>query len=418
MSLKYTMIEIFTSEEARYNKRPLHEAILDSIRELKIAARCMVTKGTGACYETGEIASQSILTLSYNMPIKIEILLPSAELDEVLPNIKKMVTQGIVTLREPEIISYRTRKSIIPRQVKVKDVMTPSPVTLTPYSTAAEAALLLLSSSFNGIPITDKNNNLLGIVTQGDLIGKAKLPVRPGLLTELGSETVDPLIKSLNTKHLADIMTSRLITITEDELLTRAVEIMISREVKRIPVTSDHGKLTGILSRLDIFKTITRESAHWEAMTRHNMEIENRKFVSHIMRRDIHKVHPETSLEEVIGIIDSNDIQRVAVVDSNDRFLGIISDRDLLSNFSENHTGFREFIGSKLPFKEKKKPDGDQTAADIMQTNLITIDDEAPINEAIRLMTENGLKRLPVVDSEKKFLGMVSRDSVLRESVE
>ncbi len=43
--LSYRAIEIFTSEEARYLKRPVSDAVMQYIKDLKIAARCIITRG-------------------------------------------------------------------------------------------------------------------------------------------------------------------------------------------------------------------------------------------------------------------------------------------------------------------------------------------------------------------------------------
>jgi CBS domain-containing protein len=52
-----------------------------------------------------------------------------------------------------------------------------------------------------------------------------------------------------------------------------------------------------------------------------------------------------------------------------------------------------------------------------MKSDLATIPEEASIDEAIRLMTAKQIKRLPVVDAEGQFKGMVSRDSLLRAGI-
>ncbi|MFA4901305.1 MAG: CBS domain-containing protein [Desulfobaccales bacterium] len=49
-----------------------------------------------------------------------------------------------------------------------------------------------------------------------------------------------------------------------------------------------------------------------------------------------------------------------------------------------------------------------------MNPNIVTVAEDAPINEAIRLMLDKAIKRLPVVDSQGKFKGLVSRDALLR----
>jgi CBS domain-containing protein len=49
-----------------------------------------------------------------------------------------------------------------------------------------------------------------------------------------------------------------------------------------------------------------------------------------------------------------------------------------------------------------------------MNTDVVTIREDAPIEEAIRLMLDRAIKRLPVLDADGKFRGMISRDSLLR----
>ena len=62
----------------------------------------------------------------------------------------------------------------------------------------------------------------------------------------------------------------------------------------------------------------------------------------------------------------------------------------------------------------KSKP---RTAADAMETYLITVREDTSIEKAINLMAENHLKRLPVVDENGVYKGMVNRDAVLRAGV-
>ena len=196
---------------------------------------------------------------------------------------------------------------------------------------------------------------------------------------------------------------------------------MLEKEVKRLPVVDEAGRLVGILSRVDVFRTSMRESPDWKAFQKQSIIVENLRFVSDIMRRDTPTVSPDTPVEEVIRIIDRNDIQRVCVVDQEGNFLGLISDRDLLAAFSDRHPGIWDYFASKIPFTERGRRHKHlqrhlelKTAGEVMNTNIVTVQEDAPIDEAIRLMLERAIKRLPVVDSEGKYKGMVSRDSLLR----
>ena len=122
MAIKYSLIEILTSEGARWRGKPLALAIVDYAAKQKIALRCAVFRGLAGCYENGEIANRDIVILSLNMPVKIEIVLPSTQLETILPRIEEMVEDSIVFVREVDVLVFRSRKHLIPRNIKVKDV--------------------------------------------------------------------------------------------------------------------------------------------------------------------------------------------------------------------------------------------------------------------------------------------------------
>lgn len=421
MSIPYSVIEIFTNEEARCTGRSLPEAVLETVKAHRIPARCMVTRGTDACYENGEIANQKILAVSFNMPVKIDIVLPTSELEGMLPEIKAMVCEGIVAVRDLRMVSHKTRHRLFPRQILVRHVMTAAPITVTGDTTVDRAVKALLSDTYTGLPVVDGEGRPVGVVSQSDLIYRAQMPIRLALMARSQPEFLEKTLRNLSRIRVDEIMTAPAETIREDALLTEAVRKMLEKKVKRLPVVDSWGKLCGILSRLDVFQTITRESPDWEAIRRREIRVEDARTVSDIMHRDTRTVTPDTSVEEVIRIIDSDDIQRVAVVDEDGRFLGMISDRNLLGAFSEDQPGIWEYMVRIIPFAEKRDRQTDmtrklhgKTAGEVMKTELITAGEEMPIDEAIALLTAKGIKRLPVLDADGRYTGMISRESLLR----
>lgn len=111
MKRKYKSVVIFTSENARYNGKPLCQALINYVRDLKIHARTFVSKGIAGSYENGEIAHHAIEVISVNMPLRIEIILPAPELDGILEKLKKIVQDGIITVNDMNIVSYQTKNS-------------------------------------------------------------------------------------------------------------------------------------------------------------------------------------------------------------------------------------------------------------------------------------------------------------------
>lgn len=419
--LDYAAIEIFTSEQARTGTKPTVDAVMHYIRGLKIAARCTVTRGIAGVYETGEEATGRLEILSYNLPIRIYILLPAAEAGRVLDGLNPMIGDGIIALHEVNVISYRARNVFFPRQLLVRDVMTPDPKRISVDGSLRVAAEMLLSGIFSGLPVVDTQDRPVGVITQGDLIRRGGLPLRLGLLAEFDSHRRESALNELVSRKAAEVMTAPAVTITDDRLLTAAVDRMLTGDVKRLPVVDRTGRLTGMLSRLDIFRTIMREAPDWKRFRAQKIEVAALRRVKDILRRDTHTVLPDTAIDEVIRVIDRNDIQRVAVVDAEGRLLGLISDRDLLRYFKKEEAGIWGVLTKgKRGFQQDPCRDGlpqcltETTAGAVMNAALITIDEEALIEEAIGLMTQKAIKRLPVVDEAGRFKGMISRDSLLR----
>jgi CBS domain-containing protein len=411
--LPYKAIEIFTSELARCHGKPVAESVIQYIRRLKIAARCVVTKGIAGCYESGEVATGRLEILSYNLPVRIYIVLPAAETERVLAGLDPLVGDGIVALHDLQVVAHRARNAFFPRQLRVRDAMTAKPQSIAAGAPLSEAARMLLSSVFSGLPVVDNQGRPLGIITQGDLIHKGGMPLRLGLLAETDQDRRAAVLAQMASRRADTVMSAPAVTISHDQPLSEAVDLMLERRLKRLPVVDDHGTLVGILSRLDIFRTVMREAPDWQSFKAQNIQVAHLKTVGDIVRRDTHAVAPDTPIGEVIRVIGSNDIQRVAVVDGQGKLLGLISDRDLLRYFKTDPTGV---WGALAKIKGALVEDrlGATPASAVMQTGLITVQESHTVEEAIALMTQKALKRLPVVDGEGRFKGMISRDSLLR----
>lgn len=421
MNTPYGVIEIFTGEEVRFEGAPLSRRIVEYVRDQKLAARCIVSRGIAGCYENGEIATHGVEVLSFNMPVKIEVILPLAEVERLLPALHRMVIDGIVVVRETRMSSHRTHARMLPRQLRVRDAMTPDPVIAHPDTPVSEIVKIILHARFNGVPVVDDDRRPIGIITQGDLIQRAGLPIRKALLESFDSKHVDEFVARLSARKASEIMTRHLEVIRDDQPIQSAVELMLNRKLKRLPVIDGNGRLVGMFSRLDVFRAVHRETPAIATLQSHKVDVQHVRTAADIMEADTPKVHPDTPLDEVIRLIDTSDVQRVVVVDSNGIFLGMISDKILLRAFSEQRAGLWQYLIGKLPFKEIGKHRREwvtalkaQTARDVMNANVITVRDDSPIDEVIRLMAEKSIKRIPVLHASGLFVGMISRDDVLR----
>ena len=101
-----------------------------------------------------------------------------------------------------------------------------------------------------------------------------------------------------------------------------------------------------------------------------------------------------------------------------EKVVGIISDGDLLRRSQQaNRPGLllrlRRLVSGQPSPAPAPLLAATETAADLMTTPVITIPITATPNEALRLMVQHGVKRLPVVDGNGRLLGLLGRGSLL-----
>jgi CBS domain-containing protein/PII-like signaling protein len=416
---KYSLIEIYTSEDIHWKGKALYTAVVETVHNLKIAARCIVKRGIEGCYENGEVSTMRLEVLSVRLPMTIEILLPENELDLILPSLKTMVTDGIITVQESKVVSHRTEHHLFPRHLAVRDVMTKNPVTTVPDTLISDLLQILFTKDLYSIPIVDDKNLPVGIITETDLIKKAGVPVRLGLLSHF-KERIDELGPGLQKLTAKDVMSKPVHSVHQNEYLSKAIDNMLKFKVKRLPVTDDNGTVCGILSIYDVFQTVTDHCPDISKFRQH-IEITNALLVSDIMIIDCPKVSPDTVIEEVVTCIDSTPLQRVVVVDTSGKLLGLIFDHDLLTFFSEHKNTIWDHLLSAMSFtemgrihKEKLKLYHLKTASEIMRTSITTVPIDAPIEDAVKLIAKNQIRYLPVIDNEGLFRGIISRDELLK----
>jgi CBS domain-containing protein len=141
----------------------------------------------------------------------------------------------------------------------VKNFMTPSPVAIQPTAAVEDAVKLMEKHRISGLPVTDEQGKILGILSEGDLLVRES-PLQPPLyVTLLGSIIYfeSPVhfhqhMKKALGMFVQDVMTANPITIRPDAPLADAAHLMLDKRVNRLPVVDDHQRLVGILTRHDL----------------------------------------------------------------------------------------------------------------------------------------------------------------------
>ncbi len=100
------LLRVFVGERDRWEGRPLYEAIVRKVREKGLAG-ATVLRGMQGFGAHSRIHSTKILRLSEDLPIVIEIVDKAERIEGILPDLDRMVTEGLITQERVHIIAYR-----------------------------------------------------------------------------------------------------------------------------------------------------------------------------------------------------------------------------------------------------------------------------------------------------------------------
>lgn len=142
--------------------------------------------------------------------------------------------------------------------MKIRDVMTTDVCTVTPQTSLKDAAALLVDKRISGLPVVDAEGEVLGVLSEGDLLYKGNgAPSDRGLVARLvGDDRVRNRAKH-EAVFVGEAMTAPAQTIGPDRPVAAAAAAMLEHSVNRLPVV-DKGRLIGIVTRADLVRAFVR----------------------------------------------------------------------------------------------------------------------------------------------------------------
>lgn len=99
-------LRIFIGESNRWKGKPLYEAIVLRAREAGLAG-ATVLRGLEGFGANSRIHTARILRLSEDLPIVIEVVDREDRIQQFLPALEEMVTEGLITLEKVQVLMYR-----------------------------------------------------------------------------------------------------------------------------------------------------------------------------------------------------------------------------------------------------------------------------------------------------------------------
>lgn len=106
---KGKILRIYIGETDKWNKKPLYHALIKMFKKNNMAG-ATVLRGIEGFGLNSRIKSSHILQLSEDLPLVIETIDTEERIEMILPKVKEMVKEGLVTIENVEIIKYEAEK--------------------------------------------------------------------------------------------------------------------------------------------------------------------------------------------------------------------------------------------------------------------------------------------------------------------
>jgi CBS-domain-containing membrane protein len=253
----------------------------------------------------------TILRLSEDLPIVIDWVDAPERVERLLPHLCAMVPEGLITVEDVQIAKYSHRpvRADVPEHLRVADVMSREVASVRPDTSMAELVKLLIAGAYRAAPVVDEAERVVGIVTNGDLVERGGLAMRLELLATAGPEAIERELAALAASGTtaADVMTQQVVTVPADATLLAAARLMAERRLKRLPVVDAAGRLLGIVSRVDLLRTVAEGYPAPEEQLRRERR---GRLVRDIMRTRVPTVSGQAALPEVVDAVVATRLNR------------------------------------------------------------------------------------------------------------
>lgn len=146
--------------------------------------------------------------------------------------------------------------------LKIREIMTKDLVTVRRETTVGELARLFAEKHISGIPVVDDGGRLIGMVTETDLVEQDKSLHIPTVISIFdwvicleSEKKFEKELRKMTGQTVGDILNTDIATLSPEDPVSRAADIMSSRKVSTIPVL-EGGRLAGVVARIDLIRAM------------------------------------------------------------------------------------------------------------------------------------------------------------------
>lgn len=245
---------------------------------------------------------------------------------------------------------------------KISSIMSKDVISLEPEEFLRSAIQKMMSNNVSCVVVMQEKKPL-GILTERDIIYLMGINI------------------DFKTVNLQTVMRSPVIAVSEETEIPEVANLMVINSLRRLVVVDGEHKVIGIVTQTDIIKNLSINS------------FISFKKVEQIMNRNIISVDEKDRLSKAVSLMAKNRISCILVMKGK-KPLGIITERDITKAIAE------DTISNDL--------------LEIMTSPMLTTHKDVTLFDATRLMDENKVRSLTVVDYQGIAIGIITKSDIIK----
>jgi PAS domain S-box-containing protein len=248
---------------------------------------------------------------------------------------------------------------------RLAEIVSPDVITVSPEAPARQGLAVMRDRGISCLVVA-QGGLPVGIVTERDILWAA---------AHRGEDFAD--------RPMAELMTSPVITVHEETMLVEAYNLLAKKRLRHLVMVDAAGRTRGVLTQSDLIDRLGHDS------------LSEIKRIGDIMTREVVAAPGNITVREAVTRMAERSISCL-IVAREGRPAGIITERDVVRLLAENpHLGRLRLY-------------------DIMSCPVVCAEADRPVFEAAMLMKKRRVRRLIVVDDDRKVLGLVTQSDIVR----
>ncbi len=401
-------VRMYISERDATQDRALYLAILEQLRRAG-ATGATVLRGVTGFGAGSRLLATRLNEPAASLPIVIEWIDRAERVGRVLPLLDSLLAHALVTVEDVRVYraAFRAMGPFADRIVG--DVLERDVLVAQPAMRLADACRQLLERNQVLLPVLDDNAHVLGMVP----VNALTMPMLPfHLLRALPPVERAAAINALPSRALSEVLDAEPRMLTMETLVTQAVGAMVEWGLDVLPVIERDGPFVGLFGVEQALRAAEPQQAASDTVRVAEPPTPVRLLMQTAVQAIAVNARATTALARLL-----NAPERFVVLVDNGRPTGMLTDEALVAQAEPSVRDAWLQALQNPPAASGHVWESllqNQYAADLPHMPVSTIEAQATRDMAMRMLLEQNLERLVVVEEDGRMAGVIGRRGLLR----